>query len=220
SEIFTTASDNQPNVEIDVLQGEAEMADHNKSLGRFQLTDIPTAPRGMPQIEVTFDIDANGIVNVHAKDLGTGKQQSMTITGGTKLDVEEIDKMMKDAEAHAEEDKQRRAAAEARNQADSIVYQTEKSMKEHGDKLDESDRKTIEDALAEAKEALSGTDVDAIKRTSESLMTASQKFAEVIYKQAQQQSAEGTPGTPGASGGNDDVVDAEVVDEGDEKQSA
>ena len=220
SEIFTTASDNQPNVEIDVLQGEAEMADHNKSLGRFQLTDISPAPRGTPQIEVTFDIDANGIVNVHAKDLGTGKQQSMTITGGTKLDDEEIEKMMKDAEAHAEEDKQRRAAAEARNQADSIVYQTEKSMKEHGDKLDESDRKTIEDALAEAKEALSGTDVDAIKRTSESLMTASQKFAEVIYKQAQQQSAEGTPGAPGASDGNDDVVDAEVVDEGDAEQSA
>ncbi|MBK5227848.1 MAG: molecular chaperone DnaK [Actinobacteria bacterium] len=220
SEIFTTASDNQPNVEIDVLQGEAEMADHNKSLGRFQLTDIPPAPRGMPQVEVTFDIDANGIVNVHAKDLGTGKQQSMTITGGTKLDDEEIEKMMKDAEAHAEEDKQRRAAAEARNQADSIVYQTEKSMKEHGDKLDESDRKTIEETLAETKEALSGTDVDAIKRTSESLMTASQKFAEVIYKQAQQQGAEGTPGTPGASDGNDDVVDAEVVDEGDAEQSA
>ena len=217
SEIFTTASDNQPNVEIDVLQGEAEMADRNKSLGRFQLTDIPSAPRGMPQIEVTFDIDANGIVNVHAKDLGTGKQQSMTITGGTKLADEEIEKMMKDAEAHAEEDRQRRAAAEARNQADSIVYQTEKSMKEHGDKLDESDRKTIEDAMAEAKEALKGTDVDAIKRTSESLMTGSQKIAEVIYQQAQQQSAEGTPG---ASDGNDDVVDAEVVDEGNEEQSA
>ncbi|MPZ69333.1 MAG: molecular chaperone DnaK [Actinobacteria bacterium] len=215
SEIFTTASDNQPNVEIDVLQGEAEMADRNKSLGRFQLTDIPPAPRGMPQIEVTFDIDANGIVNVHAKDLGTGKQQSMTITGGTKLADEEIEKMMKDAEAHAEEDRQRRAAAEARNQADSVVYQTEKSLAEHGDKLDESDKKTIEEALTAAKEALKGTDVDLIKSTSESLMTASQKIAEVIYQQAQQ-----SAGSEGGSSGDDDVVDAEVVDDDGEEQSA
>ncbi len=214
SEIFTTAADNQPSVEIDVLQGEAEMADHNKSLGRFQLTDIPPAPRGMPQVEVTFDIDANGIVNVHAKDLGTGKEQSMTITGGTKLSDEEIDKMMKDAEAHAEEDKARRAAAEARNQADSVVYQTEKSLKEHGDKLDESDRKSIEEALEATKEALKGTDIDAIKQTSESLMTSSQKIAEVIYKEAQ-----ASGGTSGEES-SDDVVDAEVVEENDEEQSA
>ena len=216
SEIFTTASDNQPNVEIDVLQGEAEMADRNKSLGRFQLTDIPPAPRGMPQIEVTFDIDANGIVNVHAKDRGTGKEQSMTITGGTKLADEEIEKMMKDAEAHAEEDRQRRAAAETRNQADSVIYQTEKSLAEHGDKLDESDKTTIEEALGAAKEALKGTDIDLIKSTSDSLMTASQKIAEVIYQQSQQPAA----GSEGGSSGDDDVVDAEVVDDEGEEQSA
>ena len=160
SETFTTASDNQPSVEIHVLQGEAEMADRNKSLGKFQLTDIPPAPRGMPQIEVTFDIDANGIVNVHAKDLGTGKEQSMTITGGTKLADDEIKRMMDDAEAHADEDKKRRESVEARNQADGVVYQTEKSLKEHGDKLDEADRKLVEDALSDAKEALTGDDVD------------------------------------------------------------
>ena len=216
SEMFTTASDNQPNVEIDVLQGEAEMADRNKSLGRFQLSDIPPAPRGMPQIEVTFDIDANGIVNVHAKDRGTGKEQSMTITGGTKLADEEIEKMMKDAEAHAEEDRQRRAAAETRNQADSVIYQTEKSLAEHGDKLDESDKTTIEEALGAAKEALKGTDIDLIKSTSDSLMTASQKIAEVIYQQSQQPAA----GSEAGSSGDDDVVDAEVVDDEGEEQSA
>jgi molecular chaperone DnaK len=211
SETFTTAEDMQPSVEIHVLQGEAEMAYRNKSLGKFQLTDIPPAPRGMPQIEVSFDIDANGIVNVSAKDLGTGKEQSMTITGGTKLGDDEIQRMMKDAEAHAEEDRRRREEAEARNQADSVVYQTEKMIKDHGEKLDEGDRRQIEDALQEAKDALKGSDVDAIKRTSEQLLTASQKFAEVLYRTAQPGAAEA--GTPGASGG-DEVVDAEVVDEG------
>jgi molecular chaperone DnaK len=211
SETFTTAEDMQPSVEIHVLQGEAEMAYRNKSLGKFQLTDIPPAPRGMPQIEVSFDIDANGIVNVSAKDLGTGKEQSMTITGGTKLGDDEIQRMMKDAEAHAEEDRRRREEAEARNQADSVVYQTEKMIKDHGEKLDEGDRRQIEDALQEAKDALKGSDVDAIKRTSEQLLTASQKFAEVLYRSAQPGAAEA--GTPGASGG-DEVVDAEVVDEG------
>lgn len=217
SEIFTTAEDNQPSVEIHVLQGEADMAYRNKSLGKFQLTDIPPAPRGMPQIEVTFDIDANGIVNVSAKDLGTGKEQSMTITGGTKLADDEIQRMMREAEEHADEDRQRREEAEARNQADNVVYQTEKTIKEHGDKLDESDRKMVEDALNEAKEALKGSDVEAIRRTSEQLMTASQKFAEVLYQRAQTEQA---ASSTGSSGGDDDVIDAEVVDEGGEEQSA
>jgi molecular chaperone DnaK len=216
SEVFTTAEDMQPSVEIHVLQGEADMAYRNKSLGKFQLTDIPPAPRGVPQIEVTFDIDANGIVNVSAKDLGTGKEQSMTITGGTKLSEDEIQRMVKDAEAHAEEDRKRREEAEARNQADSVIYQTEKTLKEHGEKLDASDRKQVEDALQEAKDALKGSDVDAIKRTSEQLLTASQKFAEVLYRSAQTSSQAGT--TPPTSG-DDDVVDAEVVDEGREESA-
>jgi len=208
SEIFTTAEDNQPSVEIHVLQGEADMAYRNKSLGKFQLVGLPPAPRGMPQVEVTFDIDANGIVNVSAKDLGTGKEQSMTITGGTKLASDEIDKMMKDAEEHAEEDRRRREEADAKNQADSVIYQTEKTLKEHGDKLEAADLKLVEDALNDAREAMKGSDVDRIRHTSEQLLTASQKFAEVLYQQAQTQ-----PDTAGAPG-SDDVVDAEVVDEG------
>ena len=216
SEKFTTADDNQPSVEIHVLQGEADMAMRNKSLGRFQLTDIPPAPRGMPQIEVTFDIDANGIVNVAAKDLGTGKEQSMTITGGTKLADDEIDRMMKEAEAHAEEDKRKREEIEAKNQAENVVYQTEKSFKEHGDRLEEGDRREIENALTDAKEALKGSDLDRIKSTSEHLMTASQKIAAVMYQQAQ-----GSPsgGSDDSAGSADDVVDAEVVDEGEEKSA-
>ncbi|HZA20768.1 MAG TPA: molecular chaperone DnaK [Actinomycetota bacterium] len=213
SEIFTTAEDMQPSVQIHVLQGEADMSYRNKSLGKFELTDLPPAPRGVPQIEVTFDIDANGIVNVSAKDLGTGKEQSMMITGGTKLAEDEINRMMKDAEAHADEDRKRREEVDARNQADSVIYQTEKTLKEHGEKLDESDRKQVEDALQEAKEALNGTDVDAIRRTTEQLMSASQRFAEALYRSSQQ-TAEG-----GSSSGSDDVVDAEVV-EGDEEESA
>jgi molecular chaperone DnaK len=214
SEVFTTAEDMQPSVQIHVLQGEAEMAYRNKSLGKFELTDIPPAPRGVPQIEVSFDIDANGIVNVFAKDLGTGKEQSMTITGGTKLGEDEINRMMKDAEAHADEDRKRREEAEARNQADSVIYQSEKTLKEHGEKLDESDRKQVEDALQEAKDALKGSDVDAIRRTTEQLMSASQRFAEVLYKSAQQQQT-----ADSTSAGSDDVVDAEVVDN-DEEESA
>jgi molecular chaperone DnaK len=219
SEVFTTAEDNQPSVEIHVLQGEAEMAYRNKSLGRFQLTEIPPAPRGMPQIEVTFDIDANGIVNVSAKDLGTGKEQSMTITGGTKLAEDEIQRMMREAEEHADEDRKRREEAEARNQADNVVYQTEKSLKEHGEKLPEGDRKLVEDALNDAKEALKGSDVERIRHTTEQLMTSSQKFAEVLYQQTQQQTQQQEAAT-GEAGGGDEVVDAEVVDEGDEEQSA
>ncbi|MGI8775296.1 MAG: molecular chaperone DnaK [Actinomycetota bacterium] len=215
SETFTTAEDNQPSVEIHVLQGEADMAFRNKSLGKFQLTDIPPAPRGMPQIEVTFDIDANGIVNVSAKDLGTAKEQSMTITGGTKLSSDEIDRMVKDAEVHADEDRKRREEADVRNQAENVVYQTEKSLKEHGDKLDESDRKMVEDSLSETREALAGSDVDRIRHSSEQLMTTSQKFAEVLYKNAQGESA---PSGEAAGGAGDDVVDAEVVE--DDEQSA
>ncbi len=217
SEVFTTAEDNQPSVEIHVLQGESDMAYRNKSLGRFQLTDIPPAPRGMPQIEVTFDIDANGIVNVSAKDLGTGKEQSMTITGGTKLPDDEIQRMIREAEEHAEEDRRRREEAEVRNQADNVVYQTEKSLKEHGDKLSEADRRSVEEALSEAKEALKGSDVQRIRSASERLMTASQKFAEVLYRQAQQSQAAGQAagqgGGTGPTSGEGDVVDAEVVDD-------
>jgi len=209
SEVFTTAEDNQPSVEIHVLQGEADMAYRNKSLGKFQLVGLPPAPRGMPQVEVTFDIDANGIVNVSAKDLGTGKEQSMTITGGTKLGSDEIDKMMKDAEEHAEEDRRRREEADAKNQADSVIYQTEKTLKEHGDKLEAGDLKLVEDALNDAREAMKGSDVERIRHTSEQLLTASQKFAEVLYQRAQTQ-----PGDAGTAG--DDVVDAEVVDEGEQ----
>ena len=216
SEIFTTAEDSQPSVEIHVLQGEADMAYRNKSLGRFQLVGLPPAPRGMPQIEVSFDIDANGIVNVHAKDLGTGQEQSMTITGGTKLADDEIQRMVTDAESHANEDRERRAEVEAKNQADNAIYQTEKSLKEHGEKLEASDRTRIEAALGETKEAIAGSDVELIKRTTEELVTASQKFAEVIYKQSQ--TAPDQPGA-GAPEGSDDVVDAEVVDEGEERSA-
>ena len=218
SEIFTTAEDNQPSVQIHVLQGEADMAYRNKSLGRFELVGLPPAHRGLPQIEVTFDIDANGIVNVSAKDLGTGQVQSMTITGGTKLAEDEIQRMMKDAEAHAEEDSRKREEVEARNQADNVVYQSEKSLKEHGDKLDESDRQHVESALAAAKEALNGQDLDRIKQTSEELLNASQKFAEVLYRQAQQEQA-GAAGSDSAPDADDGVIDAEVVDEGEERSA-
>jgi molecular chaperone DnaK len=192
------------------------MAYRNKSLGKFQLVGIPPAPRGMPQIEVTFDIDANGIVNVSAKDLGTGKEQSMMITGGTKLAEDEIQQMVREAEAHAEEDKKRRDEAEARNQAENSMYQTEKTLKEHGEKLDESDRKMVEDALQATKDAVAGSDVDRIRQTTEQLVTASQKFAEVLYQRAQTEGASAAPN--GEQTSNDDVVDAEVVDEG--QQSA
>ena len=224
SEVFTTADDNQPSVEIKVLQGESDMAYRNKLLGTFQLVGIPPAPRGVPQIEVTFDIDANGIVHVSAKDLGTGQEQQMTITGGTALNKDEIDRMMKEAEAHAEEDRQRREAAEVRNNADALVYQTEKLLKDQADKVTDDDKTKIAAALDELKEALKGEDVDAIRAKHEALIQASQEFAQRLYQSAQQQQAAGGAGAPGGDAGesqpsDDEVADAEIVDEGEEKSA-
>ncbi len=218
SEIFTTAEDSQPSVEVHVLQGEAETvySPASRTLGRFQLVGLPPAPRGMPQIEVTFDIDPNGIVHVSAKDLGTGKEQAMTITGGTALPRDEIDRMVKEAESFAEEDRRRREVAEARNMADNLAYQTEKSLKEYGSKLSEADRSAITSALSEVKEALKGEDANRIRSASEALGQASHKLAEQIYAGAQQGAA-GSPAGGGPGGGgsaDDDVVDAEIVEEG------
>jgi molecular chaperone DnaK len=221
SEIFSTAADNQTTVEVHVLQGEGEMADSPgvRSLGRFQLTDITPAPRGMPQIEVTFDIDANGIVNVSAKDTATGKEQAMTITGGTALPREEIDRMMKEAEAAAGAERKRREEAEARNQADNAIYAVEKSLKEAGDKVSADDRQNIESKLETAKEALKGGDVDKVKKATEELLEASHQLAQHAYAQAQEGAGAAGPGGVGAPGapeaGQDaDVVEGEVVDEG------
>jgi molecular chaperone DnaK len=221
SEVFTTADDNQPSVEIHVVQGERDMVSDNKSLGKFMLTGLPPAPRGMPQIEVTFDIDANGLVHVSAKDLGTGKEQSMTITGGSALPKEDIEQMISDAEAHAAEDHARREAAETRNQADTLAYQTESTLKEHGDKLDASVKADIEQALTELKDALKGDDVDQVKAKVEQLAGKSQQLAEAIYKANADQQTDAGAATdePTSSGEDDDVVDAEVVDEGDDQQA-
>src|SRR2546421_1040577 len=221
SEVFTTAEDNQPSVEIHVLQGESDMAYRNKTLGKFQLVGFPPAPRGVPQIEVTFDIDANGIVNVSAKDLATGKEQQMTITGGTALSKDDIDKMVKDAEAHAEEDRQRREEAETRNNADSLVFQTEKLLKEQADNVSADERQKIEEKLKALKDALAGSDIDAVRRGHEELLAASQEFAQRLYQQAQSQQAGAAEGTGGTAGGgtsqasDDDVVDAEIVEDDD-----
>jgi molecular chaperone DnaK len=205
----------QPSVEIHVLQGEREMASYNKTLGKFQLVDLPPAPRGVPQIEVTFDIDANGIVHVFAKDRATNKEQSMTITGQSSLAKDDIERMVKDAEAHAEEDARRKEEAEARNQGDTLVYQTEKLLKEQGEKLSGDEKQKVEDALASLKTALSGEDVGAIKEATEALMTASQEFTQKLYESAAQESgASGAAGASGATSADDDeVVDAEIVDE-------
>jgi molecular chaperone DnaK len=215
SEVYTTAEDFQPSVEIHVLQGEREMAAYNKTLGKFQLVDLPPAPRGVPQIEVTFDIDANGIVHVSAKDRATGKEQSMTITGQSSLNKDDIDRMVRDAEAHAEEDRRRKAEADTRNQADTLVYQTEKLLRENGDKIDAGERSKVETAIGSLKDALSGSDVEAIKRGTEQLMQVSQGFAQRLYEAASQQSSTG-PGPDGsaAAANDDEVVDAEIVDEG------
>ena len=215
SEVYTTAEDFQPSVEIHVLQGEREMAAYNKTLGKFQLVDLPPAPRGVPQIEVTFDIDANGIVHVSAKDRATGKEQSMTITGQSSLNKDDIDRMVRDAEAHAEEDRRRKAEADTRNQADTLVYQTEKLLRENGDKIDAGERSKVETAIGSLKDALAGSDVEAIKRGTEQLMQVSQGFAQRLYEAASQQSsASAGPDGSAAGASDDEVVDAEIVDEG------
>ncbi|HEV2147175.1 MAG TPA: molecular chaperone DnaK [Longimicrobiaceae bacterium] len=218
SETFSTAEDNQTTVEIHVLQGEREMATYNKTLGKFQLVDLPPAPRGVPQIEVTFDIDANGIVHVSAKDRATNKEQSMTITGQSSLDKDTIDQMVRDAEAHAAEDRRRKEEAEVRNNADSLVYQTEKVLREHGDKVSGSEKEAVESALSELKEAVAGgsgeADIERIRKATDALMGASQTFSQRLYESAAADSGgAGTTGGGGQPGGDDDVVDAEIVDE-------
>jgi molecular chaperone DnaK len=211
TEVFTTAEDMQPSVEIHVLQGEREMAMYNKTLGKFQLVDLPPAPRGVPQIEVTFDIDANGIVHVSAKDRATGKEQSMTITGQSSLNKDDIDRMVRDAEAHAEEDRRRREEAEVRNNADSLVYQTEKVLREHGDKITGSEKDAVDSALSELKSAIEGDDIERIRRSTEALMTASQSFSQKLYESAAQDTGAAAGSTSAPN--DDDVVDAEIVDE-------
>ncbi len=227
SEVFTTAEDNQPSVEIHVLQGEREMAMYNKTLGKFQLVDLPPAPRGIPQIEVTFDIDANGIVHVSAQDKATGKEQSMTITGQSSLAKDDIERMVRDAEQHAEDDRARREEAEVRNTADTLVYQTEKLLREQGEKFEGSEKDDVEAALKGVKDALAGTSVEAIKDATEKLVGVSQSFSQRLYEQASTSAAggggagpdfgAGGPDGDGAGGGetasDEDVVDAEIVDE-------
>ena len=213
TEVYSTAADNQTSVEINVLQGERELARDNKSLGKFQLTGIPAARRGVPQIEVTFDIDANGIVKVSAKDKGTGKEQQITISGSTALSDDEVDRMVKDAEAHAEEDKKQKEEVEVRNQTDSLCYSTEQTLNELGDKVSADVKSKAEAAIADAKKALEGSDVEAIKAAGESLQSVAYELTQVVYADAQQQ----TDGAAGAQSADDDVVDAdyEVVDDED-----
>ena len=221
SEIFSTADDNQPSVEIHVLQGEREMSSGNKSLGKFQLTGIPPAPRGLPQIEVTFDIDANGIIHVAAKDLGTEKEQKIEIKSGSGLSEEEIQSMVSDAEAHADEDAKQRELAEARNMGESLAYQSEKQVEELGDKLDAADKEEIEGAIKELRETLESGGKEEIDAKTEALTAAMTKVSEQIYAAAQEQaqaaSEDGASADGGSAGDDEEVVDAEVVDEGDDK---
>jgi len=218
SETFTTAEDNQPSVEIHVLQGESEMAAFNKTLGKFQLVGIPPAPRGMPQIEVAFDIDANGILHVAAKDLGTGNEQQIKIEGGSGLKPEEVERMIAEAESHAGEAHRLRELADAKNQAEALAYQTEKSLKEHRETLDEADASTIEGRIMELKQALEGDDVADIRSKTEALVEASHKLAEAVYAKAsaEQRASGGAADGDGADSSDDEVVedaDFEVVDE-------
>jgi molecular chaperone DnaK len=218
SQVFTTAEDNQTSVEIHVLQGERDFARDNRTLGKFHLTGLPSAPRGMPQIEVTFDIDANGILHVSARDTATGKEQNITITASTGLNEDEIKRMVRDAETNAEEDKKRKQEIEAKNQLDNLVYNTEKTKNENKDKLSAEELRTIDDALSSAKDAVNSGDGERIKRASEELTKASHKLAEVLYKKTAGQTAGGPQGGPGPQGGqpggkgDDDVVDAEFED--------
>jgi molecular chaperone DnaK len=224
SQVFSTAEDNQGAVTIRVFQGEREMAADNKLLGSFDLVGIPPAPRGVPQIEVTFDIDANGIVNVQAKDKGTGKEQQIRIQASGGLSEADIEKMIKDAESHAEEDKKRKAQVEAKNHAEALVHSTEKALAEHGSKIGDADRTAIENAMADLKEALKGDDADAINAKTNALAQASMKLGEAMYKQAQESQA-GGGGDGGASGagsgsaGKEDVVDAEFTEVDDDKKN-
>jgi molecular chaperone DnaK len=212
TEVFTTAEDLQPSVEIHVLQGERDMAMYNKTLGKFQLVGLPPAPRGVPQIEVTFDIDANGIVHVSAKDRGTGKEQSMTITGQSSLNKDDIQRMIRDAETHAEDDRRRREEAETRNQADTLVYQTERMLRDYSDKVDANEKAKIDEALKNVKEALRGNDMGAIRQAHEQLMYATQTFAQRLYESSGSDGGDGAGGGYGAGPSDDDVVDAEIVD--------
>jgi len=224
SQVFSTAEDNQNAVTIRVFQGEREMASDNKMLGQFDLVGLPPAPRGVPQIEVTFDIDANGIVNVHAKDKGTGKEQQIRIQASGGLSEADIQRMVKDAESHAEEDKKRKAEVEAKNHAEALVHATEKALAEHGSKVGEGDRRAIENAMADLKEALKGGDAAAITAKTNALAQASMKLGEAMYKQTQEGAAAGDPGGGGSggegSGGkNEDVVDAEFTEVDDDKKN-
>jgi molecular chaperone DnaK len=219
SEVFTTAADNQTSVEVHVLQGERPMARDNRTLGKFHLVGIPPAPRGVPQIEVTFDIDANGILNVSAKDRATGKEQAITITASSGLNKDEIEKMVREAEAHAEEDKRRREEIEAKNQADSLAYSVERQLQEHGDKVPAADKAAIEAAIKEVREALKADDLARVRRATDALTKASHKMAEVLYREAQAKaSGAGRPSGDGANGraktAEGEVVDAEFEDLG------
>jgi molecular chaperone DnaK len=222
SEVFTTADDNQPSVMIQVYQGERDFARDNKSLGNFELTGLPPAPRGVPQIEVAFDIDANGIVHVHAKDLATGKEQSMQITGGSALGKDDISRMVQEAEAHAEEDRKRREGVELRNEADNLVFRTEKLLSENADKIDDATKTPVEEAMTEVRTALEGTDDDAVKTAVDKLNAAAAKVGEAMYAAAQASQQSSTDGSAGSNGdgssadgarADDDVVDAEIVDD-------
>jgi molecular chaperone DnaK len=224
SQVFSTATDSQPAVSIHVLQGEREMAGNNKTLGRFELVGIPPAPRGVPQIEVTFDIDANGIVNVSAKDKATGKEQSIQITASSGLTKEEIDKMVKDAESHAEDDRKKRDLVEARNQADTLIYSTERSIKDLGEKVDAATKTKVEEAVDKLRKAMEGEDKDEIRRLSEELTNASHKLAEAMYQQASQAEGRSPGGGAEAAGGakaatpEEDVVDADFEEVKDDKK--